>query len=501
MIEDGELHLCNDLYCKEVIQEILDNIELWDGGDENREYFDNIIKLEYDDGYWGIYYSLEYGPLDKYVIFEIEKQSLFAYMCLKKYLCSEELTLVHDKGYPASEITIGYRKTKLSKQFIIEFYNLIKVIASFYYGNPEEFHWHPKFEEVQNKLESFLLELTINDYLLLNTELDYINWILNLLANGFLPVDGIFELYQVYVKGEFKVTLNEVFMSDIKYSTFINEKYVAMLQLELTDVLICTHNDKKFVVKKDGYRLINDLISKYNDSFEDETEVNFYITDDYELILYNSVFTIVQKAYISEDIVYRVLNQEIDVYEKHLKQLKNIEYFDNSNIILRFEKIINETNSTEKQIENFIQDHFKIILGKEYSKIKTQIMTKFFNGEQNDERRFDVFALNDVSNEWELFELKKSIVKVTKKIRNMPMFTSQVNDSIAQIRYYKSLIMQDSIRKQIKDKYQIKIDIPKFTLIIGKGNNADIKKCQNEINDINVVTYTQIINKAKMSNR
>ena len=46
MIEDDELHLCNDLYCKAVIQEILDSIELWDGGDENWEYFDNVIKLE-----------------------------------------------------------------------------------------------------------------------------------------------------------------------------------------------------------------------------------------------------------------------------------------------------------------------------------------------------------------------------------------------------------------------------------------------------------------------
>lgn len=128
-------------------------------------------------------------------------------------------------------------------------------------------------------------------------------------------------------------------------------------------------------------------------------------------------------------------------------------------------------------------------------------MVNYFSKESCEERRFDVFAFNSISKEWELFELKKSNIKIVKKIRGIPMFNSNANDGIAQLRYYKNLVIQEHIRKSLKEKHEIDIGVPKFTLLIGSGNDSDLKICQSEVVDVKVETYSQLIEKAKCINK
>lgn len=278
----------------------------------------------------------------------------------------------------------------------------------------------------------------------------------------------------------------------------INQHNLAELEIELRDVLIVVHRSEKYVVRKEGYELITELIDEYGDDYPQDIEIKFYITDDLELILYNSLFTVIQKAYLSNSIKYNFLDQEIKLYEDKLHKLSGKTYFDHhTKIIQGFEDLINCETSSEKELEKYICEHFKVILGMEYSKVKSQVMARRFIENTSDERRFDVFAFNSGKKEWELFELKRSKVKMSRAVRGIPMFTSKVNESIAQIRYYKTLLIQDDIRKQIKNEYNIEINVPKYTLIIGGGNTTHIKKCQSEITDVEVITYTQLLEKAK----
>lgn len=505
--KQGIFHLSfeDENECERVIHDLLgsNDVAIWDNGDgEGYVDIDYILKIEYENGCWGIYYCLEYGPLDKFAIFEIERQSLFAYRCIKNNFNIEPI-LSHIKDYPSSQLLVGYKKEILTKQFVTEFYVFVNSLNEYYlnlyFVNQTEYKKHPKFEEFQSIERVFMLEITISEYLQLKNELEHLNWILFLIIKGFYPMSKKYDLYQVYTNDEIKVTLNDVFISDNKYHKVINKLYIAELQIELNDVLIIIYKEKKFVVEKGGYNLIKELIAMYNDSWQDGTDIQFYISDDLELIMYNSVFVVIQNAYVSDKVEFRFLDSEIESYESKLQELKGKKYFDHhTEIILGFEDLINRKMSSEKELENYICKHFKIILGKEYSKVRTQIMAKHCVENNSDERRFDVFAFNTARREWDLFELKKSKVKITKTIREMPMFTSKVHESIAQIRYYKKLLVQDTVRQQIKHDYDIDICVPKFTLIIGEGNTPQIKKCQSDINEIEVVTYTQLLEKAKI---
>lgn len=263
------------------------------------------------------------------------------------------------------------------------------------------------------------------------------------------------------------------------------------------DYLILISNEKKYIVAKEGYSFLKSIINEYNDNYLDSDSINFYINDDYELIMCNSVFSLVQKAYVHDPIDSNIIAFEIENLEKNLQKIKGATYFDESDIIRRFETLINSESTSEYEIESYIKKHFRILLGKQYTKVVTQALTNFKLNEEEEERRFDIFAYHKSNNDWELFELKKSNAKVAKQIRNIYSLHAKVHDSIAQLRYYKEILGKEVVKNELKKKYGIEYNVPRFKLIIGTGNDINIRKCEEQVNDIEIITYTQLIEAAK----
>ncbi len=464
-------------------------VEQGDNDNEGCIYINDIIVIEYKNNLWEIYYYLEYGPLDKYIIFELENQAIFGYQYLKELFKGIPIVF-HDKDYPASKIFVGYSKKKLSKKFLKEFYDSAEFISSFYFGNATS-------QDIKTgTIERFFSELTITKYMEIQDELEYVGYCIYLKLLGFNR--NMSTLLSLYEKEKLKVTLSEVF--GYIYPKITNDqKFKAELFIELNAYLIILFNKQKYIVEKEGYTLISYLIDRYNDPYEDGTEISFFLTAKYELIIYNSVFSVIQRAYVADDYKYLV-NTELKALEENIQLFKKEIYFETHNIIKSFENLITCSKTRENELEEFIKINFRVILGKEYTKIRTQIMINFFSSEHQEERRFDVFAFNSISKEWELFELKRSKNKLTKRIRGIPMFNSIVNDGIAQIRHYKNLLCQNSIRKSLKENYDIDVNVPRFTLIVGTGNSNDIKTCQKEVSDVSIMTYSQLVAKAKIIN-
>ena len=116
-------------------------------------------------------------------------------------------------------------------------------------------------------------------------------------------------------------------------------------------------------------------------------------------------------------------------------------------VLLEFSKLIN-SECKESVLEEFLRVNYKLIFGNNYDSISTQVWLNFpeYDIGKRD-RRLDIFIRNSVTTDWELFELKRSNVQLTKTISDVPMFVSAVNEAIAQAKNYKRILSQDYVRK------------------------------------------------------
>ena len=138
-----------------------------------------------------------------------------------------------------------------------------------------------------------------------------------------------------------------------------------------------------------------------------------------------------------------------------------------SNVLDEFNVLLNN-DSSEQRLEDFLKTHYRFIFGENYDVIKTQLWIKFPQLDIGDsDRRLDIFMRNSVTSDWELYELKRPSVKLTKTVRDVPMFTSEVYNAISQVKNYKRLLSQDSVRRQF-EKEGIEYFEPEIHLVIGR---------------------------------
>lgn len=168
-------------------------------------------------------------------------------------------------------------------------------------------------------------------------------------------------------------------------------------------------------------------------------------------------------------------------------------------LLEEFNEVLNSFN--EKKIEEFIEANHKFILGNQYDRIETQIWLKFPEldiGQRN--RRLDVFAHNSISNDWDLFELKRDLSIVT-NTKDVPVFTKAVYTAITQVKNYSRLLAQDSVKRKLKTE-GIEYFEPQISLIMGKKPQLTHSKWRRLLNshpDINLLTYDCITEEMKLN--
>lgn len=138
-----------------------------------------------------------------------------------------------------------------------------------------------------------------------------------------------------------------------------------------------------------------------------------------------------------------------------------------SNVLAEFNALLN-CDPKEQILEEFLRAHYRFIFGEKYDCIATQLWIRFPKIDiGNSDRRLDIFMRNSVTSDWDLFELKRPSVQLTKTIRDVPMFTSEVCNAIAQVKNYKHLLSQDSVRRQF-EREGIEYFQPEVHLVIGR---------------------------------
>lgn len=168
-------------------------------------------------------------------------------------------------------------------------------------------------------------------------------------------------------------------------------------------------------------------------------------------------------------------------------------------LINEFQALIN-SNCREATLEKFISRYYREIFGAKYDKIETQLWLKFPELDlQNKDRRTDIFLRNSIENDWELVELKKPIKLVTNS-KDIPVFTHQFYKALEQIRNYKSILMQNNTKENLK-RQGIEYCRSELRLVIGK--NPDISTNlwrtlkMNNSHDLKIFTYDNLIDEMK----
>lgn len=225
-------------------------------------------------------------------------------------------------------------------------------------------------------------------------------------------------------------------------------------------------------------------IAVLNDFFSDPTGISISLND--------------QGFRINEFISQNTCESGVTLSSKSLLNTVS-SHSHKTSILQEFENVLN--SNKEHIIEEFISEHFHDVFGTKYDKIETQLWLRFPEFDSNDSnRRLDIFLRNSISNDWELFEIKRELDIIT-NYRNSPTFKSVVYKSIEQLRNYASILNQEAVKKKLK-KEGIEYFYPELHLVIGKKTN-DItlknwrKLISDNSKDVKLITYDTLMSEMK----
>jgi len=200
--------------------------------------------------------------------------------------------------------------------------------------------------------------------------------------------------------------------------------------------------------------------------------------------------------FLSTKVIPNEINGYLGIYEP-LVLLKT--QFD---ILLEFEELLNQ-NCKESRLEAFMKEYYQIIFGPQYDRIESQIWLQSTDFDiVGKDRRVDLFLRNSSNCDWELFELKKAKKKIISNKKSIPNFRKEIFDNILQVKEYKKMFSQESIKKRFAEEKGIEYFNPQFNLVIGRDEDISIKQwknllAQNNDKDFRIRTYDEFLTEAR----
>ncbi|MCI0561262.1 MAG: DUF4263 domain-containing protein, partial [Nitrososphaera sp.] len=136
-------------------------------------------------------------------------------------------------------------------------------------------------------------------------------------------------------------------------------------------------------------------------------------------------------------------------------------------VLAEFEDLISR-NPKEIEIQRFIERYYRDIFGAKYDRIETEIWLRFPELDiSNHNRRLDIFLRNSIAGDWDLFELKRIVPRLTSTYRDIPVLVHEIYGGIQQVRNYERILCQ----KTTKDKFKhegIEYFEPSLHLVVGR---------------------------------
>ncbi len=162
------------------------------------------------------------------------------------------------------------------------------------------------------------------------------------------------------------------------------------------------------------------------------------------------------------------------------------------------ESLVNDTNTKEKDFQDFFERNPDFILNDEYKSAHPHIVLAKDDGDS----LIPDFVLEpiDQSSLSDLLELKLPSTQIFVLKKNRLRFTAAVLEACAQLREYSIFFDEEKNRKTIYEKYGLLAYRPKMFVIIGRRgevNPIDVRKIQSDVPNLYLRTYDEVIGRMK----
>lgn len=291
-----------------------------------------------------------------------------------------------------------------------------------------------------------------------------------------LPVDG--------------VTLYAINNFDTEKMGIDDEELLSLYEKELTSML-------PNITYRIGAGNINTFIKA---SAKNEVAVrnilhNFLTENDDGICISLTDSGIHASRFITENEFAGVTRKSMSLIQPTLKKVIAA-----NDVLIEFNKLI-FSDAKESHLEEFLRQHYQDIFGGKYDRISTQLWLRFPDLDiGRKDRRLDIFMRNTLIGDWELFELKRSDIDLSKSVSDVPMFVSAVHDAITQVKNYKRLLEQDKAKRALADD-GIEYYEPEINLVIGKKPSIPTYQWRRLLtdnqSDIRITTYDMLCEEAK----
>ncbi len=241
-----------------------------------------------------------------------------------------------------------------------------------------------------------------------------------------------------------------------------------------------------------GLGNINTLL--HSSTSNDNLVEQFFRENDSGICLTLSEDRILATRFVAEKEFDGVVTHISNIFQPIIKKV-----LDYDDALVEFNHLINQ-NTPEGVLGEFLVENYAQIFGENYDSVSTQVWLDFPEYDMGGKkRRTDIVMRNSILRDWEVFELKRSSVKLTKTISDVPMFVSAVHDAIAQLRNYKQILGQDSVKRSLEAR-GIQYYNPTINLVIGKRPNLTQRQwdwLMAQHNDLRIITYDDLFDAAK----
>jgi hypothetical protein len=164
-------------------------------------------------------------------------------------------------------------------------------------------------------------------------------------------------------------------------------------------------------------------------------------------------------------------------------------------ILTEFESLL-QKDVGEAELEKFLVAHYQDIFGSRYDRIETQIWLRFPEIDiARRDRRLDIFMRNSLSNDWELFEIKK-VIPLTRHYRDIPAIVSEVTCAVQQLKNYSRNLSQYTVKESLA---RDGIEYFEPTLHLVAGRRPQIPHAQwrwllsSNDKDVRIITYDDLL--------
>lgn len=231
-----------------------------------------------------------------------------------------------------------------------------------------------------------------------------------------------------------------------------------------------------------------------NDKKYSKRVKDFFLNNDSGICINLSDDKIIASRFFAQREFDGIVTSPENIFHPVIKKV-----IDTDDKLVEFNHLINN-DTRESVLEEFLYTYHDLFFGDKYDTLSTQVWLDFPEFDiGNKERRLDIFMRNSISKDWDIYELKRSSVKLTKTKSDVPMFVSAVHDAMTQLRNYKRILNQDKVKREFEAK-GIKYYNPQFNLVIGKKPNISDEKWKwllSHHSDLNIITYDNLLDSAK----